>query len=91
MAKKRERLEVIHDILSTVRNNRNSIKRTNLLQKCNLSNQMFKDYTNELIEKKMIMKICDDRNKKFFSLTQKGFKFLERYKTIVRFMSDFGF
>ena len=53
MAKKRERLEVIKDILMSIRQNKN-IKPTRLLYASNLSPQMFKEYINELIEKKFI-------------------------------------
>ena len=53
MAKKRERLEVIKDILEAIKEGRN-IKPTRLLYASNLSPQMFKDYINELLEKGFI-------------------------------------
>ena len=46
MARKRERLEVIKDILMSIRQNKN-IKPTRLLYASNLSPQMFKEYINE--------------------------------------------
>lgn len=54
MAKKRERLEVIHDILKVIQNSKNSIKPTRLLYASNLSPQMFKEYVNELLGKGFI-------------------------------------
>lgn len=88
MAKKRERLEVIRDILATVRDSNNAIRPTRLLQKSNLSPQMFKEYTEELIRKGF----CEERLEKgrHFVLTTKGFEFLERYKVITEFIENFG-
>jgi len=89
MAKKRERLEVIRDILNSIRENR-SIKPTRLLYSSNLSPQMFKEYIEELLEKKFIKLELTDDEKKLFSLTKKGFEFLEQYKTIENFIENFG-
>lgn len=89
MAKKRERLEVIKDILKSIQKNR-SIKPTRLLYSSNLSPQMFKDYINELIEKKFIILDIDKNEKKTFSLTKKGHDFLEEYKLIENFIDNFG-
>ncbi|MFC1741686.1 winged helix-turn-helix domain-containing protein [Nanoarchaeota archaeon] len=90
MAKKRERLEVINDILSVIRDNKNSIKPTRLLYASNLSPQMFKEYVNELLDKEFIEQAGDKKGKRIFSLTEKGFEFLEKYKTIVAFVDNFG-
>ncbi|MFC2134869.1 winged helix-turn-helix domain-containing protein [Bacteroidota bacterium] len=89
MAKKRERLEVIYDILSAIRSSNNSIKPTRLLYSSNLSPQMFKDYVLELLEKKFIMENVE-KERKTYSLTTKGYNFLEEYKVIVGFIEDFG-
>ncbi|MFA7707882.1 MAG: winged helix-turn-helix domain-containing protein [Candidatus Pacearchaeota archaeon] len=89
MAKKRERLDIIKDILYSIRNNRN-IKPTRLLYSSNLSPQMFKDYINELIAKGFISLEIDKDEKKTFSLTQKGNNFLEEYRVIERFVENFG-
>jgi len=89
MTKKRERLEIIKDILMAVRDNRN-IKPTRLLYASNLSPQMFKDYINELIAKEFIKLDIDKKDKKTFSLTQKGSEFLEEYKIIENFVENFG-
>jgi len=89
MAKKRERLEVIRDILKTIRQNR-QIKPTRLLYASNLSPQMFKDYINELITKGFIRLDIDKKEKKSFSLTKKGNEFLEEYRIIEDFVENFG-
>ena len=89
MAKKRERLEVIRDILLAIRDHKN-IKPTRLLYASNLSPQMFKDYINELITKGFIRLDIDKKEKKTFSLTIKGNNFLEEYRLIENFVENFG-
>ena len=88
-AKKRERLDVIRDILNTIRENR-QIKPTRLLYASNLSPQMFKEYVNELLSKKFIKLEVDGKEKKFFSLAKKGQDFLLEYKVIANFIENFG-
>lgn len=89
MTKKRERLEVIRDILKVIQTKKN-IKPTRLLYSSNLSPQMFKDYINELLEKKFLQLDIDKDEKKTFSLTKKGYDFLQEYKAIENFVSNFG-
>ena len=87
--KKRERLEVIRDILNTIRQTR-EIKPTRLLYASNLSPQMFKEYINELISKGFIKLEVSDDEKKTFSLEKKGSDFLQEYKMIESFIENFG-
>lgn len=87
--KKRDRLEVIHDILKIISEKNNSIKPTPLLRFSNLSSSSFNDYYKELISKKFVREVFDKKNKKTISLTNKGFKFLEKYKMILGFIQEF--
>jgi len=89
MRKKRDRLEVIYDIMKIVRENHNSIKPTPLLRYSNLSSQSFSEYLNELLEKEFVKGIKDKKGKRFFTLTDKGFKFLEKYTMIQGFIEEF--
>ena len=89
MARKRERLDVIKDILKAIMKNR-QIKPTRLLYASNLSPQMFKVYINELISKKFIKLDINEKDKKTFSLTKKGQEFLQEYKVIENFIENFG-
>jgi len=89
MARKRERLDIIRDILLAIRENR-SIKPTRLLYASNLSPQMFKDYVAELVKKEFIIFNIDEKQKKTISLTRKGNDFLEEYKVIENFIDNFG-
>jgi len=89
MARKRERLNVIRDILDAVRENR-KIKPTRLLYASNLSPQMFKDYVDELLKKNFIKTMEDKKGKKEFVLTKKGIDFLQEYRVIENFIENFG-
>ncbi|MEK6983331.1 MAG: winged helix-turn-helix domain-containing protein [Nanoarchaeota archaeon] len=89
MSKKRDRLQIIHDILSVIKEKNGKIKPTNVLYKSNLSNQMFNEYMNELIKKRFIIE-NKAKSGKTYSLTQKGFDYLNKYQMIVEFTSSFG-
>ncbi|MBN1502317.1 winged helix DNA-binding protein [Candidatus Woesearchaeota archaeon] len=90
MVKKRDRLEVIYDILRLIQDRHNSIKPTPLLRYSNLSSQRFSEYMDELITKDFVKEIKDKKGRKYITLTDKGFKYLERYKTIINFIDDFN-
>jgi predicted transcriptional regulator len=85
---KRGKLEIMRDILKVIQDNRNSIKPTPLLRKSGLSSNSFKEYYNELFERELIKEI-EIENDKFVILTEKGFKFIERYKSIIEFIDEF--
>ena len=89
MTKKRERLEVIKDILRVINDNK-IIKPTRLLYSSNLSPQMFKEYVDELIEKGFIKAEISKDDKKTFLLNDKGREFLQKYKMIEGFIENFG-
>jgi len=55
--KKRNRLEIIKDILKIIQDNHNSIKITPLLRKSNISSKRFYEYIKELQNKGFVMKI----------------------------------
>jgi predicted transcriptional regulator len=89
MKRKRDRLEVIYDILKIIRHYNNSIKPTPLLRYSNLSSQSFSEYISELLDKGFIKDIIDEKGRKFFTLTDKGFEYLEKYKLIIGFIDEF--
>lgn len=88
MAKKREKLEIIRDILEVIQEKRH-IRSTRLLHASNLSTQMFKEYIGLSISRKLIEEVLI-KKKKNFSLTDKGKLFLEEYKSIERVIRTFG-
>lgn len=89
MSKKRERLEVIYDILKVIQKHNNSIKPTPLLRYSNLSSQSFSEYQKELFKKEFVREERDKKGRKYITLTDKGFKYLEKYKLILGFIDEF--
>lgn len=89
MATKRDRLQVIKDILQVIQSNKNEIKPTPLLRYSNLSSQRFTGYMSELREKEFIKEKKGKKGHKFFSLTEKGMRYLEKYNIITGFINDF--
>ena len=89
MNRKRDRLAVIYDFLKIISDHNNSIKPTPLLRKTNLSSQSFNEYLEELITKELVKQVLDNKNKKYLTLTDKGFKFLQKYKLILGFIKEF--
>ena len=82
-------MQIIHDILKVVQDRNGRIKPTHILYRSNLSHQMLDEYLAELITKGFL-----DENKistgKTYSLTQKGFDFLNKYRMMVDFIDSFG-
>jgi len=83
------KLEIMKDILKIIQENKNSIKSTPLLRKSKISSTRFKEYYSELINRKLIKEIIDNKQDKFIVLTDNGFRFLERYKIILDFIDEF--
>ena len=86
---KRERLQVIHDILKAVKQKNGKIKPTHIQYKANLSSQMLKEYLKDLIDRKLIIEQTEKRGKTY-ALTQKGFDYLRNFNMITDFMEMFG-
>ncbi len=89
MSRKRDKLEIIYDILTIIREKNNSIKPTPLLRYSNLSSQSFSDYIEELLDKEFVKEVHNKKGRKFYSLGDKGFKYLEKFEIIQGFIEDF--
>lgn len=88
MNKKRNKLEVIRDILEVLKKNRN-VKITHLIYKSNLSNNSIKSYLSELIRGGMIEEFHDG-GKKFYKILKKGEDFLADFNKIKIFSEAYG-
>jgi len=89
MNKKRNRLEIIKDILEVIKNKSGKIKPTHILYKSNLSHGMMDLYLTELLEKEFISEKTE-KGKKTYSITQKGQNYLSQYSLISNFTESFG-
>ncbi|MBT4377015.1 winged helix-turn-helix transcriptional regulator [archaeon] len=85
---KRSKLEIIQDILKIIQQNHNEIKPTPLLRKSNLSSSRFQEYFQDLLKKEFIIE-KETKAGKIISLTEKGFRYLEKYKSIIGFIEEF--
>lgn len=89
MNKKRDRLQVIYDILKVIKEKGGKIKPTHILYKSNLSHQMMGEYMDELLKKGFVTE-KKEVNSKTYSITVKGQEYLNQYKLIIGFTSSFG-
>ncbi|NOZ80636.1 MAG: hypothetical protein GXP63_03090 [DPANN group archaeon] len=90
MNKKRDHLEIIHDILNTIRRKAGLVRQTHILYKSNLSHQMLVKYVGELIGKGFMIEKEDKKQKKYYELTDKGHQYLNDYKMIRGFVDSYG-
>lgn len=86
---KRDKLEIIKDILRIIKENHGHIKMTPLLRKSNLSSKRFADYKAELLERELIQETEEKKLGKQIIITPKGMEFLEKYRAIVNFVNEF--
>jgi predicted transcriptional regulator len=89
MERKRNRLEIIYDILRVISEKNGKIKPTHVLYKSNLSYNMMEEYLNELIEKEFIKKVDTPRGKSYM-VTDKGFEYMSKYGMVKEFANSFG-
>jgi predicted transcriptional regulator len=88
MKRKRERFDVIYDILVTIQKKK-EIGPTRLLQLSNLSPQMFKDYMDELLGRQLIIENVV-KKRKTYSVSDKGCLFLQEYRSFSNFVEQLG-
>ena len=89
MSKKRNRLEIVRDILEVIKSKNGKVKPTHILYKSNLSHQMMEQYLLELKQKEMIVESKLGKGKTY-SITEKGIDYLSKYKMISEFTQSFG-
>jgi len=87
--KRRGRLEIIADILKSIKNKEGKIKPTHLLYKSNLSHAKLKEYVNILMKKGMIEE-KEVKGRKMFIMKELGYKFLSEFERIKEFSDSFG-
>jgi predicted transcriptional regulator len=86
---KRGKLEIMKDILRIIQENKNQIKPTPLLRKSGLSSSSFGEYYPLLLYKGLILEIENKRGEKYVSLSERGLRFLDKYRAIVSFIEEF--
>jgi predicted transcriptional regulator len=89
MERKRNRTEIMHDMLRIIQEKKGKIKRTHLMYKANLSHNQMKLYLEELSNKELIL-IGSEENKSSLNITIKGQDFFMQYLKIREFERTFG-
>ena len=89
MIRKRNRADIIHDMLKIIRENNGTVKKTHLMYKANLSHKQMESYLSELIKNSLIEKNTSEK-KYFIKVTKKGDDFLVKYAQIKEFEKTFG-
>ena len=87
---RREKIDIIYDMLVAIRNSNGKIKPTHLLYKSNLTHTKMKEYLKILIEKNHIIEI-HEKNKKFYGINDDGLKFITEYEKMKEFATALGF
>jgi len=87
--KKRNKVEVINDILKTIQSKHGPIKSSHIMFKSNLSYEMMKEYLKELLEKGFIAE-TNVKKSKTYTVTEKGQLFMDKFRTVDEFFNSFG-
>ena len=83
---RRNRSEIIHDMLDSLAKNRGRLKPTRLLYKANLSHAQMKDYVEELTGRGFI-ELVQERKAQYYEITEEGYAFLNKLNRVIE-MSD---
>ena len=89
MARKRERSDIILDMLVSIQEKGGRIKPTHLMYKANLAHQQMRLYLEELIEKNLVKRVKDN-SYEYLILTDSGLKLIEKIRQMKEFEKTFG-
>ncbi|MBI2042909.1 hypothetical protein HYT25_00795 [Candidatus Pacearchaeota archaeon] len=89
MERKRNRVEIIHDMLRIIQERGGRIKKTHLMYKANLSHKQMTSYLKDLIKNGLIIdKRAEERN--LILITERGRDFFVKYAQMREFEKTFG-
>jgi predicted transcriptional regulator len=89
MARKRDRIDIISDMLNSISRKGGEIRPTHLMYKSNLAYNQMRSYLEELIEKEFVHKI-KRKNSEYIIITDSGLKFLQKIREMKEFEKTFG-
>ncbi len=84
MERKRNRMEIMHDMLKIIQERKGKLKKTHLMYKANLSHNQMKIYLSELTESALI------EGGSILKITEKGSDFFLKYRQMKEFEKTFG-
>lgn len=86
---RRTSFEIINDILFLMQRKGGKLKPTHILYGGNLSYDRLKKYMGQL-EKKELVEVVEEKGKKFYVLTDKGYEFVNEARKIKEITDAFG-
>lgn len=86
---RRSRIDIINDILEAIQKKGGKIKPTHLMYKANLSHKLMTSYLEELMSKELVLEITE-KQYRYLTITDEGYKFLEKFKQMKDFKESFG-
>jgi len=89
MARKRERSDIVLDMLQSIQDKGGRIKPTHLMYKANLAHQQMKSYLEELVNKNFIRKVKENKYE-YIIITDAGSRFVNKLKQMKEFEETFG-
>ncbi|MEK6760542.1 MAG: winged helix-turn-helix domain-containing protein [Nanoarchaeota archaeon] len=89
MERKRNRVEIIHDMLRIMQERGGRIRKTHLMYKANLSHKQMTSYLEEL-EKSGLIENFQEKDKLLLRITNKGREFFVQYAQMKEFEKTFG-
>lgn len=90
MTSRRSKLQILIDILVTVRAQRSRAKFTHILYKANLTHKRLKEYLGMLIDKGFVQEVSTKKGRSTYKITQKGEEFLSEFHRLREFSEAFG-
>ncbi len=88
--KKRDRLDILTDMLVSIQQKGGIIKPTHLMYKANIAHRQLKSYLEELIDKNFVEKVMKN-NYEYILITDRGHRFISKMREMKEFENTFGF
>lgn len=90
MGRKRDRIDIVFDMLQSIQNKGGRIKPTHLMYKANLSHNQMNSYLDELVNKDFVKKVKEENHYEYILITNNGLRFIEKIKEMKEFEKTFG-
>ncbi|MEA3430117.1 MAG: winged helix-turn-helix domain-containing protein [Nanoarchaeota archaeon] len=87
---RRTKLDIINDMLVSMREKGGKIKPTHLMYKANLSHKLLNTYLDDLVSNEMVTEIKSKENYTYLIITDKGLEFLTEFQKMKEFQKSFG-
>lgn len=87
---RRTKLDIINDMLVSMREKGGKIKPTHLMYKANLSHKLLNTYLDDLVKGEMVKEIKSKDNYTYLIITDKGLEFLTEFQKMKEFQKSFG-